>query len=188
MVRYGARMRSQGSRLVIAATAASVVVGALAGCSAAQVKQATDLGSSVASSVSSGVKDISGGSIQQGMANVAGGIDGALNSALKGAKVTSDGTVANGYPSSAVPLVDGTVLGGGAGPNGIGWVVQVRVASLDTFGQAQQLLTAKGFANGTSHSDATSAFGLFTSDAYRVVLTMSKNGDGVTATYIVTKK
>jgi hypothetical protein len=173
--------------LVVAATAATVVA-ALSGCSAASLKQASDLGSSVASDVTAGVKDISGGAIQQGMKNVAGGIDGALSSALKGAKLSSDGTVPTGYPTSAVPLVDGTVLGGGAGPNGSGWVVQVRVGTLDQFADVQRQLTGAGFTNGTSRTDAGSAFGLFTSDSYRALVTFTKNSDGVTATYIVTPK
>jgi hypothetical protein len=181
-------MRSTLTRSLVALAATAAVVGTLAGCSAADVKQATDLGSSVAGQVSSGLKDVSGGAVQKGLANVAGGIDGAIQSALKGANVTSDGQLPSGYPTAAVPVVDGTVLGGGAGPNGSGWVVQVRVASLAEFATAQQQLAAKGFTNGTSRTDATSAFGLFTSTDYRVVLTFTKNGDGVTATYIVTKR
>jgi hypothetical protein len=180
-------LRSRTRILLVAATAATVAA-ALSGCSSDTLKQATDLGSSVASDVTNGVKDISGGAIQEGMKNVAGGIDGALSSALKGANITSDGQVPSGYPSSAVPLADGTVLGGGAGPNGSGWVVQVRVDSLDRFADVQKQLTGAGFANGTSRTDASSAFGLFTSDSYRVLVTFTKNSDGVTATYIVTPK
>jgi hypothetical protein len=175
------------SVLLTAAAAAALTIG-LTGCSADTVKQATDLGSSVAGDVSSGLKDVTGGAIQDGMSSLAGGIDGAIDSALKGANVTSDGTTPDGFPSSAVPLADGTVLGGGAGPNGSGWVVQVRVGAVSDFSAAQQQLEAAGFTDGTVRTDTKSAFGLFRSDAYRVVLTFSENSDGVTATYIVTPR
>jgi hypothetical protein len=169
-----------------ALSAASLVV--LAGCSSAEVKQATGLASSAASSVAGSVHDITGGAIQKGMANVAGGIDGALESALHGTALGSSGTLPKGFPTAAVPVADGTVLGGGAAPNSLGWVAQIRVSSLSDFGSATTQLTHAGFTTGTTHSDASSAFGMFTSTHYRVILTMSKNSDGVTATYIVTKK
>jgi hypothetical protein len=113
-------MRNRMTTPIVAAVAAGIALAGLTGCSADSVKQATDLGSSVASDVSDGVRNIDGSAIEQGMANVAGGIDGALDTALKGANVTSDGKVPDGFPASAVPLVDGTVLGGGMGPNGSG--------------------------------------------------------------------
>jgi hypothetical protein len=96
--------------------------------------------------------------------------------------------VPDGFPAADVPLVDGTVLGGGAGPNGSGWVVQVRVASVDDFQAAAEQLAAAGYAESAKRADASSAFGLFRSDAYRVVLTVSESKDGVTATYIVTSR
>ncbi|MGN6409644.1 MAG: hypothetical protein ACTHMH_14945 [Curtobacterium sp.] len=176
------------TRTLIAAVAAGIALAGLSGCSSDAVQQATDLGSSVASSVSEGVQGIDGKAIQDGMASVAGGIDGALDTALKGANVTSDGKVPDGFPTKDVPLVDGTVLGGGTGPNGSGWVVQVRAASVDDFQTAAQQLTDAGFTESAKRADSTSAFGMFRSDTHRVVLTFSDGSDGVTATYIVTSR
>ncbi|OIH98140.1 hypothetical protein [Curtobacterium sp. MCBA15_001] len=181
-------MRSSIRTPLVAAVAAGIALAGLTGCSSESVKQATDLGSSVASSVSEGVQHIDGKAIEQGMANVAGGIDGALDTALKGADVTSDGKVPDGFPTTAVPLVDGTVLGGGTGPNGSGWVVQVRASSVDDFAGAAQQLTDAGFTESAKRADASSAFGIFRSDDHRVVLTFSKGDGGATATYIVTPR
>ncbi|WP_182047048.1 hypothetical protein [Curtobacterium sp. ME26] len=175
-------------RTLIAAVTAGIALAGLTGCSADAVRQATDLGSSVASNVSETVQGIDGKAVQDGMASVAGGIDGALDAALSGSGVTSDGKVPDGFPSADVPLVDGTVLGGGAGPDGTGWVVQVRVASVDEFGAADEQLAAAGYTESAKRADATSAFGLFRSDAYRVVLTVSDSEAGATATYIVTPR
>ncbi|KTR04670.1 hypothetical protein NS184_11325 [Curtobacterium luteum] len=122
------------------------------------------------------------------MASVAGGIDGALDTALKGAKVTSDGQLPDGFPTKDVPLVDGTVLGGGSGPDGSGWVAQVRVGSVDEFQAAADALTRAGYTESVKREDSSSAFGLFRSDGYRVVLTLAKTDAGVTATYIVTSR
>ncbi|MEV7931619.1 hypothetical protein [Curtobacterium sp. NPDC089185] len=175
-------------RTLIAAVTAGIALAGLTGCSADAVRQATDLGSSVASNMSETVQGIDGKAVQDGMASVAGGIDGALDAALSGSGVTSDGKVPDGFPSADVPLVDGTVLGGGAGPDGTGWVVQVRVASVDEFGAADEQLAAAGYTESAKRADATSAFGLFRSDAYRVVLTVSDSEAGATATYIVTPR
>ncbi|UXZ58645.1 hypothetical protein [Curtobacterium sp. Arg-1] len=182
-------MRSLRTPL-IAAVAAGIALAGLTGCSTEAVQQATDLGSSVASNVADGVAGIDGKAIQDGMSSVAGGIDGALDTALKGADVTSDGKVPDGFPSAEVPLVDGTVLGGGAGPNGSGWVAQVRAASVDDFRTAAQQLTDAGYTESAKRADSSSAFGMFRSDGYRVVLTFSdsKDSGGVTATYIVTPR
>lgn len=171
-----------------AAVAAGIALAGLSACSSDAVRQATDLGSSVVSSVSEGVEGIDGAAIQQGMANVAGGIDGALDTALKGAHVTSDGQVPDGFPSSSVPLVDGTVLGGGSGPAGSGWVVQVRTASVDDFAAAAGQLADAGFTKSAERADTSSAFGIFRSDDHRVVLTFSAADGGATATYIVTTR
>ncbi|KQS08851.1 hypothetical protein ASG04_07960 [Curtobacterium sp. Leaf183] len=188
MVGYGRRMRSSLRTPLVAAVAAGIALAGLTGCSSESVKQATDLGSSVASSVSDGVRNIDGKAIEQGMANVAGGIDGALDTALKGADVTSDGQVPDGFPTAAVPLVDGTVKGGGTGPNDSGWVVQVQASSVDDFAAAAQQLTDAGFTESAKRADSSSAFGIFRSDDHRVVLTFSKGDGGATATYIVTPR
>ncbi|MDP9735696.1 hypothetical protein [Curtobacterium sp. 260] len=176
------------TRTLIAAVTAGIALAGLTGCSADAVRQATDLGSSVASNVSETVQGIDGKAVQDGMASVAGGIDGALDAALSGTGVTSDGRVPDGFPTPDVPLVDGTVLGGGAGPKGSGWVVQVRVASVDDFAAAAEQLAAAGYTESAKRADTSSAFGMFRSDAYRVVLTVSESSDGVTATYIVTPR
>lgn len=168
-----------------------LAVAGLAGC-AAIGQQASGLGTAVASSVASdvrsGLQGITGGAVQRGMQQVAGGIDGALDAALRGAAVTTDGTVPAGFPTAAVPLVDGTVLGGGSGPAGSGWVVQIRVASVDAFATARARLHAAGFTEAAVRTDQRSAFGLFRSDHERVVLTVSTGAGGVTATYIVTPR
>ena len=179
-------MRS--TRTLIAAVTAGIALAGLTGCSADAVRQATDLGSSVASNVSETVQGIDGKAVQDGMASVAGGIDGALDAALSGSGVTSDGKVPDGFPTADVPLVDGTVLGGGAGPNGSGWVVQVRAGSVDDFASAAQQLADAGYTESAKRADSSSAFGMFRSDGYRVVLTFSDGDDGVTATYIVTAR
>ncbi len=176
------------SRTLIAAVAAGIALAGLTGCSTDSVRQATDLGSSVASDVSEAVQGIDGKAIQDGMASVAGGIDGALDTALKGANVTSDGQVPADFPTKDVPLVDGTVLGGGAGPNGSGWVVQVRTGSVGDFAAATERLTAAGYTESAKRVDTRSAFGMFRSDTHRVVLTVSEGDGGVTATYIVTPR
>ena len=180
------------TRSLIAAVAAGIALAGLTGCSTDVVRQATDLGSSVASGVGDTVRGIDGKAIQDGMASVAGGIDGALDTALKGTGVTSDGKLPDGFPSKDVPLVDGTVLGGGAGPNGSGWVAQVRAGSVDDFAAAAQQLADAGYTESAKRADSSSAFGLFRSDAYRVVVTFSGDraagGSGVTATYIVTPR
>jgi hypothetical protein len=176
------------TRTLLAAVAAGITLAGLAGCSTDAVEQATDLGSSVASSVSEGLQGVDGSAIQDGMSSVAGGIDGALDTALRGANVTSDGALPDGFPSREVPLVDGTVLGGGAGPNGSGWVAQVRASSVDDFATADQQLTDAGFTESAKRADSSSAFGMFRSDDYRVVVTFADGRDGVTATYIVTPR
>lgn len=176
------------TRTLIAAVAAGIALAGLSGCSSESVSQATDFGSSVASNVSETVKGIDGKAIQDGMASVAGGIDGALDTALKGAKVTSDGQLPDGFPTKEVPLVDGTVLGGGSGPDGTGWVAQVRVGSVDEFEAASDALTRAGYTESVGRADLSSAFGLFRSDGHRVVLTFAKTDAGVTATYIVTSR
>ncbi|MFZ6991064.1 hypothetical protein ACO0E1_04170 [Curtobacterium sp. RRHDQ66] len=181
-------MRNAIRTPLVAAVAAGIALAGLTGCSSDTLKQATDLGSSVASDVSEHVKGIDGSAIEQGMSNIAGGIDGALDTALKGANVTSDGKVPDGFPTAAVPLVDGTVLGGGTGPNGSGWVVQVQAAGVDDFTAAAQQLTDAGFTESAKRADTSSAFGIFRSDDHRVVLTFSKSDAGATATYIVTPR
>jgi hypothetical protein len=181
-------MRSPLRTSLVAAVAAGIALAGLTGCSSDVVGQATDLGSSVASSVTEGVQGIDGSAIQDGMASVAGGIDGALDTALGSTGITSDGKVPDGFPTRDVPLVDGTVLGGGAGPNGSGWVVQVRADAVSDFRAAEQQLADAGYTESAERSDASSAFGLFRSDSHRVVLTFSDGSDGVTATYIVTPR
>jgi len=176
------------TKTLIAAVAAGIALAGLSGCSAADVQQATDLGSSVASGVTDAVQGIDGKAIQDGMASVAGGIDGALDAALDGTNVTSDGELPDGFPAADVPLVDGTVLGGGAGPNGSGWVTQIRADSVGDFAAAAQQLTDAGYTESAKRADTSSAFGLFRSDAYRVVVTFSDGDGGVTATYIVTPR
>ena len=136
------------------------------------------------------VDNIVGGAIDSGVESLKGtaqqAVEDAAGKALGGAGITTDGTLPASFPTD-VPLVDGTVRGGGAGPDGTGWVAQLTVSGADQFAVAQQRLEAAGYTTAGADVDADSGFGTFTGPAHRVVLTVSTDSDGqVVATYVVT--
>lgn len=136
------------------------------------------------------VDNIVGGAVDSGIESLKGtaqkAVEDAAGEALGGAGITTDGTLPESFPAE-VPLVEGTVRGGGAGPEGSGWVAQITVSGADRFTVAQQQLEQAGYTASGVDSDADSGFGTFTGPAYRVVLTVSTDTDGVsTATYVVT--
>lgn len=131
------------------------------------------------------------GLVQQGVDQLVGGIDeqirGLVDDVLGGVELTGDGTVPSSFPT-AVPLT-GDVLGGGAGPEGSGWVVRTRLGEGLGFSDAAAALEAAGYAPSGVSADAGSGYGAYTSDAYRVDLSVATDGDGVvTATYVVTAR
>ncbi|MBB5842442.1 hypothetical protein HD599_000765 [Conyzicola lurida] len=147
------------STLVIALTV--VVAPALVGCSVAE--------------------NIVGGVVSEAQ-NQAGD---AISEALGGAGVTTDGELPSGFPADAIPVV-GTVQGGGAAPDGAGWVVISTLGADEDFAAAQAALEGAGFVSSAVNSDADSGFGNFALAPYGVVLTVATDTDDVTtATYVV---
>jgi hypothetical protein len=131
------------------------------------------------------------GLVQQGVDQLVGGIDeqirGLVDEVLGGVELTADGTVPASFPSE-VPLT-GEVLGGGAGPQGSGWVVRTRLDGGLAFGDAAAALEAAGFTGSGVSADAASGYGAFTGTAFRVDLSVATDADGVvTATYVVTPR
>lgn len=129
------------------------------------------------------------GLVQQGVDQLVGGIDdqirGLVDDVLGGVELTGDGELPASFPAE-VPLT-GSVLGGGAGPEGSGWVVRTRLDAGLGFADAAAALEQAGFAASGVSSDASSGYGAYSSDAYRVDLSVATDGDGVvTATYVVT--
>lgn len=131
------------------------------------------------------------GLVQQGVDQLVGGIDdqirGLVDDVLGGVELTADGTVPSSFPTE-IPLT-GEVLGGGAGPQGSGWVVRTRLDGATGFPEAAAALEAAGFAPSGVSIDAASGYGAYTSDAFRVDLSVATDADGVvTATYVVTPR
>ena len=137
------------------------------------------------------IDNIVEGLVQQGVDQLVGGIDeqirGLVDDVLGGVELTADGTVPSSFPAE-IPLT-GEVLGGGAGPQGAGWVVRTRLDGGVAFTDAAAALEGAGFAPAGVSSDATSGYGAFSSVAYRVDLSVATDADGVmTATYVVTPR
>lgn len=131
------------------------------------------------------------GLVQQGVDQLVGGIDeqirGLVDDVLGGVQLTADGTVPSSFPAE-IPLT-GEVLGGGAGPQGSGWVVRTRLEGGLGFVDAAAKLESAGFAPSGVSSDAGSGYGAYTGTAYRVDLSVATEPDGVvTATYVVTPR
>ncbi len=116
---------------------------------------------------------------------VQGGVEGLVEDALGGTAISSDGELPDGFPADAVP-VTGTVLGGGSGPNGTGWVVRTQLGSATEFEQARTALEGAGYTASAVNSDAESGFGTFTSADYTVVLVVATESGQANATYVVT--
>ncbi|MGY6497436.1 MAG: hypothetical protein ACXIUP_04335 [Microcella sp.] len=131
------------------------------------------------------------GLVDQGVEQITTGIDeqvqGLIGEVLGGVEVTTDGSLPSSFPRG-IPLV-GEVLGGGAGPDGAGWVVRTRLDDAGAFAAARGALEDDGFASSGVSSDATSGYGAFTSAEYRVDVSVSTDAQGeVTATYVVTPR
>ena len=164
-------MPSRLLRAVVAVVVASGVVGGLAACG----------DGSAVGNVVRGTVDGLRGEAERALGD-------ALGDVLGGAGISTDGTLPETFPVADVPLVEGTVRGGGTGPDGSGWAAQVVAADGVTFEAARAQLEAAGFTAGGVDSDATSGFGHFTSAAWRVLLTFSTEASSgeVVATYVVT--
>lgn len=156
-------------RILGAVVAVTVGLAALTGCSGPAIDDAVK------------------GLVDKGLDQVGGGIDSLVSEALGGAELTTDGTLPDSFPDT-VPLVDGTVLGGGAGPAGAGWVARVSVPSADAFEQARQALEEAGFTGTGIETDAQGAAGNFTSADHNVVLTVASDAGDIVATYVVTPR
>lgn len=137
------------------------------------------------------IDNIVEGLVQQGVDQIVGGIDesirGLVGDVLGGVELTVDGQVPASFPSE-VPLT-GQVLGGGAGPEGSGWVVRTEFGTELGFADAAAALETAGFAPSGVSSDATSGYGAYIDSAYRVDLSVATDAEGVTtATYVVTAR
>jgi hypothetical protein len=137
------------------------------------------------------IDNIVEGIVQQGVDQLVGGIDeqirGLVDDVLGGVELTGDGEVPASFPAE-VPLT-GAVLGGGAGPEGSGWVVRTQLDGGLGFADAAAALEQAGFTASGVSSDATSGYGAYSGAAYRVDLSVATDGEGVvTATYVVTPR
>lgn len=137
------------------------------------------------------IDNIVEGLVQQGVDQLVGGIDeqirGLVDDVLGGVELTGDGDVPASFPAE-VPLT-GSVLGGGAGPDGSGWVVRTQLDGGLAFANAAAALEQAGYSASGVSSDATSGYGAFSNAAYRVDLSVATDGAGVvTATYVVTPR
>ncbi|MFP7760984.1 hypothetical protein [Marisediminicola sp. LYQ85] len=151
------------SRLAIVATLAVAASLTLSGCGVAE--------------------NALNGAISEARASV----DDAVSEALGGAGISTDGELPSGFPVDDVPLT-GDIVGGGAGPQSSGWVVQTRLADIAAFAEVQATLEGAGFESSAVSSDEEAGFGTFTSGAHTVVLAVATGSDGVvTATYAVTR-
>ncbi|MFN4002132.1 hypothetical protein [Microcella sp.] len=149
------------------------------------------VGGTTACSTGTPLDNIVEGLVQQGVDQLVGGIDeqirGLVDEVLGGVEITGDGQVPASFPAD-VPLT-GSVLGGGAGPEGSGWVVRTQLDGGLGFADAAAALEGAGFAASGVSSDAASGYGAYTATAYRVDLSVATDGEGVvTATYVVTPR
>jgi hypothetical protein len=125
------------------------------------------------------------GVVGEGAEQLQGGVEGLVEDAIGGTAISSDGQLPDGFPADAVP-VTGTVLGGGSGPNGAGWVARTQLGSAAEFEQAKSALEGAGFTASAVNSDGNSGFGTFTSADHVVVLVVATESGQATATYVVT--
>jgi len=165
--------RTSRTRLVRSASALLLAGGVVAGLAACGEGSMVD--------------NVVGSAVDQGVESVRGTVEDAVGDVLGGASVSTDGTLPESFPAE-VPLLDGTVRGGGAGPEGTGWVAQLTVGSLDDFTTAQAQLEGAGYVASGVDVDGDTALGTFTSETHRVLLTLTtQSSDGaVVATYVVT--
>ncbi|WP_166874264.1 hypothetical protein [Salinibacterium sp. ZJ450] len=158
------------TRPIVAAVLALGIAGSLVGCS-----------------TEGPLDNIVGGIVGDSVEQLKGEVEGRVSEALGGAQLTTDGTLPASFPAE-VPLVEGTVLGGGAAPDNTGWVARVEVPSAGDFAEAQRLLEEAGFTGSSIDTDATSGFGNFASADHNVVLTVATDAGAVVATYVVTPR
>lgn len=131
------------------------------------------------------------GLVDQGVDQLLGGVDeqirGLVDDVLGGVELTGDGQVPASFPEE-IPLT-GAVLGGGAGPEGSGWVVRTQLDGGLGFADAAAALEQAGFSPSGVSADAGSGYGAYSSDTFRVDLSVATDGEGVvTATYVVTSR
>ena len=82
---------------------------------------------------------------------------------------TAEQSIPENFPRDEIPLIEGDVVF--AQDLGTGWTIYIaRDDFLGGYEEAKALLTGAGFSGDTVNSDATGAFGQFTSDAYTVNL------------------
>jgi hypothetical protein len=143
--------------------------------------------SAVALGGCSAVGDAVRDAAHEGEKQVRHSVEDVVGDTLGKVQVSTDGHVPESFPSAAVPFPDGQLLGGGAAPEGAGWVAQVAVPDIQGgFADAQAKLEAAGFtAEDDVASDATSGYGRFTTDAYTVIVTVSADLGSPVATYVV---
>jgi len=154
-----------------------LTVGALAGALALTGCTGTPLDNVIEGLVGEGTEQLG--------EQLEGGIEGLVGDVLGGTEISTDGQLPAGFPEDKVPLT-GTVLGGGSGPNGLGWVVRTELASASDFGKAQAALEGAGYTASAVNSDANSGFGTFSSADHTVVLVVANESGQATATYVVT--
>lgn len=135
----------------------------------------------------SAVGDVVRDAAHEGEKQVRHSVEDVVGDTLGKVQVSTDGAVPASFPRDAVPFADGRLLGGGAAPDGAGWVAQVAVPDVESgFADARAKLEAAGFAaDGDVTGDATSGYGRFATDAYTVIVTVSADIGSPVATYVV---
>lgn len=149
------------------------------------------LAGTTACSTGTPLDNIVEGLVQQGVDQLVGGIDdqirGLVDDVLGDVELTGDGEVPATFPAEIA--LTGAVLGGGAGPDGLGWVVRTQLDDGLGFADAAAELEQAGFSAAGVSADSASGYGAYTNDAYRVDLSVATDGEGiVTATYVVTSR
>jgi hypothetical protein len=123
---------------------------------------------------------------QEGADQVRHGVEDVVADTLGQVQVSTDGRLPDTFPSDAVPFAEGQLLGGGAAPEGAGWVAQVAVPEVEGgFADARARLEAAGYAASGVAVDAGSGYGRFTTDAHTVIVTVSADLGSPVATYVV---
>lgn len=125
------------------------------------------------------------GIVGEGAKQLEGGAKGLIEDTIGGVEISSDGELPNGFPADSVPLT-GSVLGGGSGPNGTGWVARTQLGSAAEFEDARAALEDAGYTASAVNADENSGFGTFTSDSHTVVLLVATESGQANATYVVT--
>lgn len=144
------------------------------------------LGSGLGLAGCSQVGDVVREAAHEGAEQVRHSVEDVIGDTLGKVQVSTDGHVPDSFPTDAVPFPEGKLLGGGAAPEGTGWVAQVAVPDVEGgFQDAQARLEAAGYASSEVASDAQSGYGRFESDAYTVIVTVSADPGSPVATYVV---